>query len=251
MQQTCKHKCKKSWKKMQLLAVPFFAFFLGASGLQKLKKLQKLEEHAKHNAEKKKKNEKHAKKHAKKSAEKMQLLELCIFAFLVGPPVRTAKSHKNCKNSRNMQKQCKKHAKKMPKKSDKHANSGTVHVLQKKQISRSCMFFACICCRGFWGCTFWVHCFCICFAFLSSFRPRISCFLLHNCNKSAAKCCDNVFFLVEFTSGTHTIICANYQSYPKRACFTRTSSWKTLGGSAAWHYTSSNDTGNFSQECQE
>ena len=242
MQKTCKKKNKnkktskhlsatnmqtqmqKIMKKNAASGCAFFCIFFGGLRSSKTKKTAKTRGTCKTQCGKKKKNEKHAKKHAKKSAEKMQLLELCIFAFLVGPPVRTAKSHKNCKNSRNMQKQCKKHAKKMPKKSDKHANSGTVHVLQKKQISRSCMFFACICCRGFWGCTFWVHCFCICFAFLSSFRPRISCFLLHNCNKSAAKCCDNVFFLVEFTSGTHTIICANYQSYPKRACFTRTSS---------------------------
>ena len=96
----------------------------------------------------------------KKNVKKMQILELCIFAFLGGPPV--FKSSKNCKNSRKMQNKQTNNAKKMQilelcmfcKKTN----------FQKLHIFRifDCICFAFFCFflgRGFWGCTFWLHCF--------------------------------------------------------------------------------------------
>ena len=67
----------------------------------------------------------------KKNVKKMQILELCIFAFLGGPPV--FKSSKNCKNSRKMQNKQTNNAK-------KNANSGTVHVLQKNKFPEVAYF---------------------------------------------------------------------------------------------------------------
>ena len=119
MQQTCKHKCKKSWKKMQLLAVPFFAFFLGASGLQKLKKLQKLEENAKHNAEKKKqKKTKNMQKNMQKKVRKKCNFWNCAFLHFwwglrleLQNLTKTAKTQGTCKNNaKNMRKRCQKKA---------------------------------------------------------------------------------------------------------------------------------------------
>ena len=207
--------------------------------------MQKKQTKIKQNKQKCKCN-KHAKTNAKKKhAEKMQLLELCIFLLFLGGASGLQKLKKLQKleeHAKNMRKKCKKN--------DKHANSGTVHVLQKNTFLEVAWFLACICCRGFWGCTFWVHCFCICFAFESSFRPRISCFLLHNCNKSAAKCCVNMIFLGIYIRYTQSS--AQITNHIQNAHASHEAAAFTLGGSAeAWHYTSSNDTGNFSQECQE